>query len=87
MRPTPHELLVEWHSLATQGAFVGTVCGEVPAYQAEDWPTIEIDRGAAPEAADAHDMGSQLLDQLDQEIERRAGGHQVLHQQDLRART
>src|SRR5919108_5597172 len=79
----PHELLVEWNTFATEGALVGTVCGKVPAYEAEDRPAPQIHRCAPPETPDADDLRPELFHQLDQQIQSAAGRDEVLHQQDL----
>src|ERR1051325_6953285 len=81
--PAPHELLVEWYTLAAQGALRGTVSGKVPADQAEHRPTAEIHGGTAPQATDADDLRSELVHQLDQQIQGAAGRHEVLDEEDL----
>jgi hypothetical protein len=84
VRATSHEFFVEWNSLATQGALVGAVSGKVSAYEAEDGSPAQVDRGPPPETAHAHDLCAELFDQLDQQVERAAGGDEVLDEQDLR---
>src|ERR671931_2348514 len=87
MGPAANELLVQWYSLAAEGALVGAVCRKVPAYEAEDGAPVEVDRRPAPEAADADDVGPKLLDELDQKVERRSGRDEILHQKHLGPRT
>src|SRR5262249_38321759 len=87
VRPAPYELLVEWNALATEGALLWTVSGKVPAYEAEHRSPAEVDGRSTPETAHAHDLGAQLLDELDQQIERAAGRDEVFHEQHLRPGT
>jgi hypothetical protein len=57
----PHELFVERHSLSAQRTLGGVIGGKIPADQAENRASIEVDRRPAPEAADADDLGAEVL--------------------------
>src|SRR5215475_4254827 len=76
------ELFVEGDTTLAEGALVRIVGREIAAHQAEDRTRVELDGGAAPEAADADDEPAQLLDQIDQEAQGRAGADQIFDQKD-----
>ena len=81
------EFFVEWHALGAEGAVLGVVGREVAAHQAEDGPVaVELHGRAAPEAADADHLAAELLHQIDQQVQRRPGGHQIFDQEDFGAR-
>src|SRR5713101_5591586 len=62
----PHELLVERNATTAERAIFGTVRGKVSTHEAEDRLAVELDRGPAPEAADADDLRAHLLHEVDE---------------------
>src|SRR5205809_622424 len=85
MVPSPDELLVERNATAAKRAIFGSVGGKVSAHEAEDRLTVQLDRRSPPQATHADDLGSQMLDEIDEQLERGARTHEILDQQDLRA--
>src|SRR5437762_6595416 len=85
MVPSPDELLVDRHAAATKRAIFGSVGGKVSAHEAEDRLAVQLDRRSPPQAPHTDDMGSELLDEVDEKLECGPGAHEVLDQQYLRA--
>src|SRR5436189_5492538 len=85
MVPSPDELLVERNATAAKRAIFGSVGGKVSAHEAEDGLAVQLDRRSPPQAPDADDLGSELLDEIDEQLEGGARTHEVLDQQHLRA--
>src|SRR5688572_15703619 len=82
MAGTADELLVQRHPFSTQGTVSRVVSWKIAADEAEDRLAVHLDGGPAPEAAHTDHLSPQLLDQLDEEVQRRAARDQVLDEQD-----
>ena len=79
------EFFIQRDAALAEGTLVRVVGREVAAHQAEDGAVIEVDRRAAPEAADPDHEPAELLDEIAEQGERRAGADQVLDEKNLRA--
>src|SRR5262245_43655924 len=75
------ELLVQGHALPAERTLGGVVRRKVTAHEAEDGLAVDLDRGPPPQTAHPDDLGAELLDELDEEVQRAAAGDQVLHEQ------
>ena len=73
------------NSAPAERTLLRAVGGKIPAHEAEHGLAAQLDRCAAPEAPHADDLTAELLDQVDEQLERRAGTHEVFDEQHLRA--
>src|SRR5262245_2261261 len=81
------EFLVERHALLAHRTLLWEIGGEVAADETEDLLARDLSLlGAPPERADTHDLAAQLLDEVAEQLHRAPGAHEILHDQDLRAR-
>src|SRR5688572_7563770 len=82
MAGAAYELLVQRNAFSTQRTISRVVSWKIATDEAEDRLAVHLHRGPAPEASHPDHLRAQLLDQFDEEVQRRAAGDQVLDEQD-----